>query len=172
MSWFWEITSFNERSDFPKGTKKIEDGRWKLVEAKSYYWNNVSMHRRRAIVFHMTTFEDLESWQKARANVRRIYQLTRGGELSRDFGISGQLQRSDVSVMSNIAEGFERTHLPEKLQFYNVARGSTAEVGSLLYVIEDNFPQNAPEAIELRDDMVSVGKLVSGLIHSTEKRKI
>ena len=69
-------------------------------------------------------------------------------------------------------EGFERTHLPEKLQFYNVARGSTAEVRSLLYVIEDNFPQNAPEAIELRDDVISVGKLVSGLIHSTEKRKI
>ena len=118
------------------------------------------------------TFEDLESWQKARANVRKIYQLTRGEELSRDFGISGQLQRCGVSVMSNIAEGFERTHLPEKLQFYNVARGSTAEVRSLLYVIEDNFPKNAAEAIELRDEVVSVGKLVSGLIHSTEKRKI
>ena len=65
--------------------------------------------------------------------------------------------------MSNIAEGFERTHLPEKLQFYNVARGSTAEVRSLLYVIEDNFPKNAAEAIELRDEVVSVGKLVSGL---------
>src|SRR5437764_9688653 len=121
---------------------------------------------------HMMTFEDLESWQKARANVRNIYKLTRGEELSRDFGISGQLQRSSVSVMSNIAEGFERTHLPEKLQFYNVARGSTAEVRSLLYVIEDNFPKNAAEAIELRDEVVSVGKLVSGLIHSTEKRKI
>ena len=126
----------------------------------------------RSNIFDMMTFEDLESWQKARANVRKIYQLTRGGELSRDFGISGQLQRCGVSVMSNIAEGFERIHLPEKLQFYNVARGSTAEVRSLLYVIEDNFPQNASEAIELRDDVVSVGKLLSGLIYSTEKRKI
>jgi len=61
------------------------------------------MRRRRAIVFHMMTFEDLESWQKARANVWKIYQLTRGGEVSRDFGISGQLQRCGVSVMSNIA---------------------------------------------------------------------
>ena len=118
------------------------------------------------------TFEDLESWQKARVNVRKIYQLTRGEGLSRDFGISGQLQRSGVSVMSNIAEGFERTHLPEKLQFYNVARGSTAEVRSLLYVIEDNFSEDAAAAIELRGEVVSVGKLVSGLIHSTEKRKI
>src|SRR5438552_3968404 len=161
MCSFWEITSFNECSNFPK--RKMEDGRWKM---------EVGNGGLRANIFHMMTFEDLESWQKARANVRKIYQLTRGEELSRDFGISGQLQRCGVSVMSNIAEGFERTHLPEKLQFYNVARGSTAEVRSLLYVIEDNFPKNAAEAIELRDEVVSVGKLVSGLIHSTEKRKI
>jgi four helix bundle protein len=172
MSWFWEITSFDERSNFPKGDQ--EDRRWEMEvgrRGKSYYWINVSMRKRRAIVFHMMTFEDLESWQKARANVRKIYRLTRGGEVSRDFGISGQLQRSGVSVMSNLAEGFERTHLPEKLQFYNVARGSTAEIRSLLYVIEDNFPESAVPAAVLREEIVSVGKLVSGLIRSTKERK-
>jgi four helix bundle protein len=117
------------------------------------------------------TFEDLESWQKARLNVRKIYELTRADELCRDFGICDQLQRAGVSVMSNIAEGFERTHLPEKLQFYNVARGSTAEVRSLLYVIEDNFPRSGSEAAALRSEAVSAGKLVSGLIRSTEGRK-
>src|SRR5207253_2309448 len=117
------------------------------------------------------TFEDLESWQKARQIVRKIYELTRANELCRDFGICGQVQRAGVSVMSNIAEGFERLHLPEKLQFYNVARGSTAEVRSLLYVIEDNFPGSAFSATELRDEFVSVGKLLSGLIRSTESRK-
>src|SRR6266480_7135073 len=84
---------------------------------------------------------------------------------------SGTLEH-DAGITSQAKEGFERTHLPEKLQFYNIARGSTGEVRSLLYVIEDNFPKNAAEAIELRDEVVSVGKLVSGLIHSTEKRKI
>ena len=74
--------------------------------------------------------------------------------------------------MSNVAEGFERLHVPEKLQFYNVARGSTAEVRSLLYVIEDHFPQSASEAIALRGEIVGVGKLVSGLIRSTEDRKL
>src|SRR5438876_8612296 len=116
------------------------------------------------------TFEDLESWQKARRVVRKIYSLTRDDMLCRDFGVSGQIQRAGVSVMSNIAEGFERLHLPEKLQFYNVARGSTAEVRSLLYVIEDNFPQSASQSIGLRDEIVGVGKLVSGLIRSTEGR--
>ena len=117
------------------------------------------------------TFEDLESWQRARMIVKQIYSLTRDDELARDFGLSTQIQRSGVSVMSNIAEGFERTHLPEKLQFYNVARGSTAEVRSLLYVIEDNYPASAVIAARLRTDIVSIGKLVSGLIRSTAERK-
>lgn len=119
----------------------------------------------------MMTFEDLESWQKARVNVRKIYELTRAEQLCRDFGVCGQLQRAGVSVMSNIAEGFERLHVPEKLQFYNVARSSTAEVRSLLYVVEDNFPTSALQANAMRDAVVSAGKLISGLIRSTERRK-
>ena len=103
--------------------------------------------------------------------VKSIYALTRDEALARDFGLSTQIQRSGVSVMSNIAEGFERTHLPEKLQFYNVARGSTAEVRSLLYVIEDNYPGSAVVAGKLRNDIVSVGRLVTGLIHSTKTRR-
>jgi four helix bundle protein len=117
------------------------------------------------------TFEDLESWQHAREMVCRIYDLTRHEPLCRDFGICSQLQRAGVSIMSNIAEGFERVHISEKAQFYNVARGSAAEVRSLLYVVEDNFPTSAPATALLRERVVSVGKLVSGLIRSTEGRK-
>jgi four helix bundle protein len=117
------------------------------------------------------TFEDLESWQQARVLVRNVYEISRTESICRDFGLCSQVQRAGVSVMSNIAEGFERTHLPEKIQFYNIARGSTAEVRSLLYVIEDNFPESASAAVNLRDDVVSVGKLVSGLIRSTEERR-
>ena len=118
------------------------------------------------------TFEDLEAWQQARQLVNEIYSLTREDtNLARDFGLTGQVQRAAVSVMSNVAEGFERTHLPEKIQFYNVARGSTGEVRSLLYVISDNYPQSAADAERLRGSAVSVGKLVSGLLRSTEERK-
>jgi four helix bundle protein len=117
------------------------------------------------------TFEDLESWQKARQIVRKIYELTRANELCRDFGMCGQLQRASVSIMSNIAEGFERRHPQEKLQFYNVARASTAEVRSLSYVIEDNFPSLASASTALRHEIVAVGKLVSGLLRSTAERK-
>ena len=117
-------------------------------------------------------FEDLEAWQQARHLVNEIYSLTReNSSLSKDFALTDQVQRAAVSIMSNIAEGFERTHLPEKIQFYNIARGSTGEVRSLLYVISDNYPRLAPVAERLRGTAISVGKLVSGLLRSTEGRK-
>jgi four helix bundle protein len=117
------------------------------------------------------TFEQLESWQLARQLTRNIYKLTREDVIARDFGICGQIQRAGVSTMSNIAEGFERQHVPEKLQFYNVAHGSNGEVRSLTYVIEDNYPTLASEAIQLRDQSVQTGRLLGGLMRSTESRK-
>jgi len=117
------------------------------------------------------TFENLEAWQKARQTVREIYNLTRSARLRSDFGLCGQIQRACVSTMSNVAEGFERLHLPEKLQFYNIARGSTAEVRSLLYVIEDNYPERAEAIARLRQEVVAVGRLITGLLASTTRRK-
>ena len=67
--------------------------------------------------------------------------------------------------------GFERTHLQEKIQFYNVARGSAGEVRSLLYVISDNFTDATAEAERLRDEVTRVGKLVTGLLNSTVRRR-
>jgi four helix bundle protein len=116
-------------------------------------------------------FEDLEAWKQSRKLVSAVYQMTLDGKLARDFGLCGQLQRTVVSIMSNIAEGFERMHLQEKIQFYNIARGSCAELRSLLYVVEDNYPSLIEQAIILRKDTESVGKLITGLIHSTERRK-
>ena len=56
------------------------------------------------------TFEDLDAWAKARELVNRIYSITRQAPLAKDFGLCGQVQRAAVSVMSNVAEGFERAH--------------------------------------------------------------
>src|SRR5262245_17870789 len=96
------------------------------------------------------TFEDLHAWQKAKALVNSVDTLTRDTALARDFGLCGQIQRAAVSVMSNIAEGFERAHSPEKLQAYNIARASCGEDRSLLYVIEENYPKAASMAREIR----------------------
>ena len=115
-------------------------------------------------------FEDLEAWQEARVVVRRVYALTRTSELKKDFGLCDQAQRSSVSVMTNIAEGFERVGHKEKLNFYNIARASAGETRSLLYVIEDNYLEQAAECAELRNDVALVGRKVTGLISSYKKR--
>jgi len=56
-------------------------------------------------------FEDLIAWQKARALTKEIYTITRQGEFAKDYGLSGQMQRAAVSIMSNVAEGLERGSL-------------------------------------------------------------
>lgn len=82
-------------------------------------------------------FEDIKGWQLGRELVRKIYEVTRSGEFSRDFGLSDQIRRAAVSVMSNIAEGFERNSTKEFIQFLYIARGSAGEVRSQLYVALD-----------------------------------
>jgi four helix bundle protein len=119
----------------------------------------------------VSSFEDLEAWQMARRLVNAIYVLTRLSKVSRDFRLCSQVQAAAVSIMSNVAEGFERTHLQEKIQFYNVARGSAGEVRSLLYVVSDNFAEATAEAERLRDEVTTVGKLVTGLLNSTVRRR-
>lgn len=81
------------------------------------------------------------------------------------------ISRHAAGITSRAKEGFERTHLQEKIQFYNVARGSAGEVRSLLYVISDNYARSAAETDRLRESAIGVGKLVSGLLQSTEARK-
>ena len=112
----------------------------------------------------LKSFENLEVWQQARKLVSAIYQMTLNDKIVRDYGFCSQLQRAGVSIMSNIAEGFERIHLQEKIQFYNVARASCGEVRSLLYVVADSYPSLIQQATLLRDDAVSVGKFITCLI--------
>ena len=82
-------------------------------------------------------FEDLEIWKGARALTRAIYQLTRDPKFSKDFGLRDQIQRATVSIMSNIAEGFERGGNQEFIQFLYVAKASCGEVRSHLYIALD-----------------------------------
>lgn len=116
-------------------------------------------------------FEDLEAWQEARVMVRRVYTLTRQEQLKRDFGLCDQVRRAAVSVMTNIAEGFERAGTQEKLNFYNIARASAGETRSLLYVIEDNYPEASDRCDSLRQQTTAVGRRITGLITSFRKRQ-
>ncbi len=82
-------------------------------------------------------FEDLIAWQKARELIRAVYEVTRLGVFAKDYNLSGQIQRAAVSIMSNIAEGFERGGRGEFHQFLSTAKASCAEVRSQLYVARE-----------------------------------
>lgn len=82
-------------------------------------------------------FEDLEIWKEARRLTGEIYRLTKDSKFSKDFDLSRQIQSATVSIMSNIAEGFERGGNPEFIQFLYIAKGSCGEVRSQLYVALD-----------------------------------
>ncbi|MBV9959442.1 MAG: four helix bundle protein, partial [Acidobacteria bacterium] len=82
-------------------------------------------------------FEDIEAWKISRELTRLIYQATARGEFGRDFGLRDQIRRASVSVLSNIAEGFERDGDREFLQFLTIAKGSCGEVRAQLYVALD-----------------------------------
>jgi four helix bundle protein len=82
-------------------------------------------------------FEEILAWQKARDLVRETYRACRIAPFSRDFGLKDQICRAAVSSMTNIAEGFGRKSSKDFAHFLDVARGSTLEVQSLLYVARD-----------------------------------
>ena len=82
------------------------------------------------------TFEDLVCWQKARLLTREVYKYL-NIEKIKDRGLCDQIQRASVSIMSNIAEGFERGTKPEFLNYLFIAKGSAGEVRAQLYVALD-----------------------------------
>lgn len=85
----------------------------------------------------ITKFEDLIAWQEARALVKSVYKLTSDGTFAKDFGMRDQIQRASVSVMTNIAEGFDCESTAEFARFLGIARRSAVEVQSLLYAALD-----------------------------------
>ncbi len=108
-------------------------------------------------------FEDIEAWKKARELSRSVYQITATGEFGRDFGLRDQLRRAAVSVLSNIAEGFERDGNKEFLQFLSLAKGSCGEVRAQLYVAFDQAYINEDQFQELLEQTMQISRLIAGL---------
>jgi len=116
-------------------------------------------------------FEDLIAWQKARVLARDVYEITRQGALRRDFRMGDEIRSASISVMPNIAEGFERGYRGGFHQFLTVAKGSCAEVRSLLYTAVDvqhidmtTFDRMMPQAEE-------VARIIGGLRAAVERQR-
>ena len=82
-------------------------------------------------------FEDIESWRLGRQVVNQIYDISSKGGFSKDFALCNQIRRAAISIISNIAEGFERGGNKEFANFLAIAKGSCGEVRSQLYVALD-----------------------------------
>jgi four helix bundle protein len=85
----------------------------------------------------ITRFEEIEAWQTARELTKLIYMLTDDGKFARDFGLKDQIRRASVSIMSNIAEGFESQTQAQFIRYLGIAKASAGEVRSQLYVTRD-----------------------------------
>jgi four helix bundle protein len=109
-------------------------------------------------------FEELDAWQLGRQLTRSIYSLTRKREFSRDYGLKDQIQRAATSTMTNVAEGFERGGNREFARFVLIARGSSGEVRSLLYVARDNGYINEEEFGAAYSLCVRTSQVLWGLV--------
>ena len=109
-------------------------------------------------------FEDIESWKVARDVTRMIYEASASGNFSRDFALCNQIRRAAISILSNIAEGFERGGNKEFVQFLAVAKGSCGEVRAQLYVALDQQYIDVKTFGQIHEKLTDVSKLLSGLI--------
>ena len=117
-------------------------------------------------------FEDIESWKKARTLTNEVYRATTSGLFSRDFGLKDQIRRAAVSILSNIAEGFERGGDKEFEQFLAIAKGSCGEVRAQLYVALDQKYFSQPEFDRLTGLATEVGQLISGLMRYLKQSEL
>jgi len=111
----------------------------------------------------VSKFEDLRAWQQAHELAVLIYRLTEKESFARDFSLKDQIQRSAISVMSNIAEGFERYSRSEFRQFLSIARGSVGEVRSQLHLARSLTYLTNEEFEQAYNLCREVGNLVGGL---------
>jgi len=109
-------------------------------------------------------FEDIQSWIKARALAKDIYDATLLGSFAKDFALKDQMRRAAVSILSNIAEGFERGGDKEFIQFLAIAKGSAGELRAQLYVaLDQNYLSNA-KFDSLSQQAIEISQLISGFM--------
>jgi len=149
----------------------------------------------------ITSFRQLETWQEAHKLVLMVYRVTADFPPDERFGLVSQMRRAAASVPANIAEGFKRRGVQDKIRFYNVAEGSLEELKYFILLSHDlgyiaiaqttdqATAQTTDQATDQATDQTTahvpgqitaqdltlqsetVGRLLNGLINSTERRK-
>jgi len=111
-------------------------------------------------------FRQLTVWQKSYELTLEVYRLTKGFPKEETYGLMSQLQRVVVSIPANIAEGYERNHRKEYLQFLHIAKGSLGEVETYLSLSKDLGYLSDDEYLAIEDKRKETARLLKGLIKS------
>jgi len=109
-------------------------------------------------------FRDLLVWQKSKELAVRIYKISNQGELQKDYGLRDQIQRSAVSISSNIAEGDERDTNKESIRFLYIAKGSLAELRTQLEIAYEIAYIDKQLYSELENECNEIGRMIGKLI--------
>ena len=117
----------------------------------------------------LTRFEQLEVWQEAHRLVLMVYRVTKQFPTEERYGLVSQMRRAAVSVPANIAEGFKRRGLQDKIRFYNTAEGSLEEPKYFLILAVDLGYLQSNDVLVVCAE--TVDRLLNGLIASTERRQ-
>ena len=115
------------------------------------------------------SFEEINSWQKARVLNKKIYLITESVTFNKDFDLARQIRRCSVSISSNIAEGFERNTDKEFIHFLYIAKGSAGELRAQLYLAYDLNYISSEIFNELLTEITDIAKLLSGFIKYLSK---
>ena len=114
------------------------------------------------------TFEELQVWQEARKLVNEVYTASKLRPFALDRDLKSQIRRAAMSVMSNIAEGFERGSRKEFIQFLNIAKGSNGEVRSQLWIALDQEYLTPKRFEELRQSTLTLSRRIASFIRYLE----
>lgn len=108
-------------------------------------------------------FEDILAWQKSRILVLRIYELMK---INKDYSFKDQILRAAISIMNNIAEGFEKMTKKDFVKFLYISKGSCGEVRSMLYLAKDLKYISELKFNELYIETIEISRILAGLIRS------
>jgi len=117
----------------------------------------------------LESYRELEVWKVGIDLVEAIYDLTKSFPVTEPYGLTSQLRRAAVSIPTNIAEGYGRSHRGDYLRFLSIARGSTCEVESLLVVAYRLKLAERDTSIPIWKMLQIQGKMLLGLIRSLQK---
>ena len=109
-------------------------------------------------------FQDIDAWKKARELTREVYAASKVQPFSRDFALRNQIRKATISVMSNIAEGFERGGTREFIQFLSIAKASAGEVQSQLYIALDQGYLSEDACSRVMSPAEETGRIIGGLM--------